>query len=73
MDLDYYEARRQARSLLGPNADVGKEESLLFPARVGVWLGNKFILVGVGTTFREALADAKSRQEMLHQRKSGEP
>jgi hypothetical protein len=50
-DIDYYEARRQARGLLGLHADVNKDKSLLFPARVVVWLGSKFVLVGAVQTF----------------------
>lgn len=64
-DLQYEEARRQARSLLGATADVFFEKSKPFPARVGVWVKSRFVLVGVGLTFVEALADAKTRQEIL--------
>ena len=61
IDLDYHEAKRQARAFLGPDADVKKFPTIPFPARVGVWHRNRFVIVGVGTTYTEALADAKSR------------
>lgn len=64
-DLQYEEARRQARGLLGASADVFLQKGHPFPARVGVWMKNRFILVGAGQTFIEALEDAKARQEML--------
>lgn len=64
-DLDYYEARRQARALLGQHADVSKTKLAAFPARVGVWLGPRFVLVGAGQTYREALEDARKRQQMM--------
>lgn len=65
MDLQYEEARRQARALLGVSADVFVEKKALFPVRVGVWVKSRFILVGAGNSFIEALADAKTRQEIL--------
>lgn len=67
-DIDYYEARRQARALLGQHADVSKAKGITpFPARVGVWMGSKFILVGAGQSYVEALAEAKTRQKMLEE------
>lgn len=67
-DIDYYEARRQARALLGQNADVSKSKGIAaFPARVGVWLGPRFVLVGAGQTYREALAEARTRQAVLEE------
>jgi hypothetical protein len=41
---------------------------MVFPARVGVWHKQRFILVGAGATFFEALQDAESRQKMLEER-----
>lgn len=66
-DLDYAEARRQARALLGQSAEVTKLKSApaLFTARVGVWLGSKFLLIGVGETYKAALEDARTRQRLL--------
>lgn len=66
-DLQYEEARRQARMLLGPSAEVFVEKGKLYPVRVGVWMKNRFILVGAGQTFTEALADARSRQHMMEE------
>lgn len=67
LDLDYAEARRQARALLGQSAEVTKVKSAptMFVARVGVWLGPKFVLIGVGETYRAALEDAQARQRLL--------
>lgn len=67
-DFDYYEAKRQARALLGQHADVNKDKTMLHPARVGVWLQGIFVLVGAGQSYREALDDARSRQKMLEQK-----
>jgi len=65
-DIDYYEARRQARALLGQHADVSKAKGVAaFPARVGVWLGARFVLVGAGQSYIEALADARARQGFM--------
>ncbi len=66
-DLDYAEAKRQARTFLGSSADVEKVKGGLAPfaARVGVWLGTRFILVGAGPTFRAALEDARTRQKVV--------
>lgn len=63
----YSEARRQARMLLGEHSDIEFKKDSLFPARVGVWAKGergltKFIYVGLGSTFEEALEDAKKRQ-----------
>lgn len=67
-DIDYAEARRQARALLGQSAEVQKLKDL-FPAavraRVGVWLGTRFVLVGVGETYIAALEDVRTRQRLL--------
>ncbi len=65
--MDYAEARRQARALLGQHSDVEFKRGDAFPARVGVWSeqdrgGKRFVYVGIGTTFEEALSDAKKRQ-----------
>lgn len=66
-DLDYAEAKRQARALLGQSAEVNKMPSapLMFRSRVGVWLGSRFVLIGVGETYRAALEDTKTRQKLL--------
>lgn len=66
-DITYAEARRQARSLLGQHADVEKLAIPLHPARVGVWVEagtnqKKFVIVGSGASYVEALEDAKHRQ-----------
>jgi hypothetical protein len=61
-ELDYAEAKREARSILGVNADVELVTDAklpFFPARVGVWQGRKFLMVGAGQTYRAALDDAK--------------
>lgn len=63
-DLDYYEARRLARSFLGQHAEVLKNDGVAFPARVGIWVGTKFYLIGAGPTLRAALEDAKTRQKL---------
>lgn len=66
--MDYAEARRRARTILGAHSDVEWVVSSPFPARVGVWMkaeGNtpaRFIYVGIGSSFEEALEDAKRRQ-----------
>lgn len=65
VDLTYGEAKRQARYLLGQHADVVKSEGQPFPARVGVWMGSRFILVGAGLTWTTALDDARTRQRLL--------
>lgn len=67
LSADYSEARRQARAMLGEHSDVEFRKGSLFPARVGVWARGergmtKFIYVGLGSTFEEALNDAKHRQ-----------
>jgi hypothetical protein len=63
--LTYEEARRKARMLLGNNADVYRVKGKPFPVRVVVWVGLRRVLVGVGNSFREALQDVKTRQEIL--------
>lgn len=70
-DLDYAEAKRQARALLGQSAEVNKMPSapLMFRSRVGVWLGPRFVLIGVGETYRAALEDVKHRQKLLEDAK----
>lgn len=65
--MDYAEARRQARAILGQHADLELRAAAPFPCRVGVWSegsqGRKqFIYVGMGLTFEEALNDAQARQ-----------
>lgn len=75
-DIQYEEARRRARSLLGVHADIERLKPapgqsptafIPFPCRVGVWLteGNKhrFVYVGMGSTWLEALEDARKRQK----------
>lgn len=61
-ELDYAEAKRLARKMLGAHADVelvANSQLPFFPARVGVWVGRTFLMVGAGRTYREALDDAK--------------
>jgi hypothetical protein len=64
-DLTYEEARRKARALLGSCADIFWVKGKPFPVRVVVWVGLRHVLVGVGDSFREALQDVKTRQEIL--------
>lgn len=69
--MDYYEAKRHARALLGEHADVehlkGESKPLpIFSHRVGVHVkektGTRFVVVGIGPDFEAALLDAKTRQ-----------
>ena len=66
-DLQYEEARREARKLLGKDADIQRDAPSaapsLFSHRVGINSGGRFVIVGAGDSFRAALADAKSRQK----------
>lgn len=67
-DIDYYEARRKARALLGQHADVMKLERPLSPALVGVYSEvaagrREFVVVGSGQSYVEALDDARRRQK----------
>jgi hypothetical protein len=68
-DLDYAEAKRQARAILGSSAEVTKVKNVptLFAARVGVWHGTKFLLIGVGETYKAALEDVKTRQRLVEE------
>lgn len=68
-DITYYEARRQARSLLGQHADVMKLARPFYPALVGLYSevtkGRKeFVVVGAGATYADALLDARQRQAL---------
>jgi hypothetical protein len=70
--VTYEEARRQTRALLGQHADVAEDRTStlvgrLFAFRVGVWTesspgAKKFVAVGVGASWEEALAQAKKNQ-----------
>lgn len=72
--MDYYEARRAARSILGPAADVEERREqngkpAPFPFRVGVWAKvergpARFIVVSASaTSWEEALKEARERQK----------
>lgn len=65
--LSYIEARTQARAMLGSSADVAFDaKQIAFPARVTVRVSgspSKTVIVGAGNDYREALADAKKRQD----------
>lgn len=63
--MTYEEARRTARAMLGSNAEVEEApDALAFRFRVGVETGTprRFVWVGVGNSWEEALDDAKARQ-----------
>lgn len=75
-DLQYEEARREARKLLGNDAEIQRDAPRdplvaainavtgpVYTHRVGVNSGGRFIIVGAGDSFRAALADARSRQK----------
>ena len=74
-NLQYEEARREDRKLLGSDAEIQRDTPRgplvaainavtgpVFTHRVGVNSGGRFIIVGAGDSFRAALEDAKSRQ-----------
>jgi hypothetical protein len=65
-DLQYEEARREARKLLGESAEVVKGEvGVPFSFQVGVRTKDlRFALVGAGNSFRAALDDAKQRMAL---------
>jgi hypothetical protein len=57
-----------ARVLLGQHSDVEWVKDSPFPARIGVWSKDergptRFVYVGLGQTFEEALEDARKRQQ----------
>jgi hypothetical protein len=64
-DYTYEDARRRARGLLGANADILVAKEGPYRIRVGVWVSSRFVPVGAGESFREALEDVKRRQEIL--------
>ncbi len=66
--MTYYEARRQARAILGPAADVEEAKSKAFPFRVGVMTKvdrglPRFVIVAAAASWDEALEEARRRQE----------
>ncbi len=65
-DLQYEEARRDARKLLGPSAEIIKGQAgVPFTFMVGVRTKDeRFALVGAGDSFRAALEDARQRMKM---------
>ena len=64
--MTYYEAKRQARAMFGVHGDAMEVLSSLIPYRIGVWLEEnrtrRFVIVGSGLSFDEAVKDAKDRQ-----------
>ena len=66
--MDYPEAKRRARALFGQHGDAKMWAQPFFPFRVGVWTevtpGNRqFVVVGVGGSWEDALADARKNQK----------
>ena len=61
-NMNYSEARRRARSLLGDNAEVQElKNAPVYKFVIGVRLKGQFIPMGAGGTWSEALDDAKKR------------
>lgn len=61
--MNYDEARRQARSMLGMKAEVEFAKGKAFPYRVMVVVEGKRVYVGLSNHgFFEALQDARERQ-----------
>ena len=72
--MDYYEARRRARAILGGAADVQEEKGVpgklnLFPCRIGVWVKHeraaaRFVIVAAKGNWEEALKEAHEKQAL---------